>query len=153
MSNLAIAVSVEGMTLAAWEAEFRSALATAPKDLGLAVSALGGAGFLGARRSGTLEVTGSSGDALDTSVKLIGIVLSALSLAVSAVQLNINMQSGERPALSAPTLVCTIEGPNGARQLVVTGAAIPSERVLRECLAATGAPTKVQAAPRRDVGH
>lgn len=150
MGDLAISVSVEGMDLAAWEAEFRSALAKAPGELGLVVGAMGGTGAFGAKRSGALKVTGSGGDVLDTSVKVLGAVLSALSLAVATAQLGLNMQAKEAPAVPvAPTFVCTIEGPQGVRQLVVTGAAIPSEHVLRECLKATGTPTKVQAAPKR----
>jgi len=150
MSDLAISVSVDGMEPAAWEAEFKSALAKAQGDLGLVVGAIGGAGAFGAKRSGALKVSGSGGDVLDTSVKVIGVVLSALSLAVAAAQLNLNMQPKDAPAVPAPpTFVCTIEGPQGVRQLVITGAAIPSEHVLRECLKATGTPTKVQAAPKR----
>jgi len=150
MSDLAISVSVEGMDLAAWEAEFRSALGKAPGELGLVVGTMGAAGAFGAKRSGALKVTGSGGDVLDTSIKVLGVVLSALSLAVAAAQLNLNMHPKDAPAAPpAPTFVCTIEGPQGVRQLVVTGAAIPSEHVLRECLKATGTPTKVQAAPKR----
>jgi len=150
MSDLAISVSVEGLGLAEWEAEFRSALDKAPGELGLRVGSTGGAGALGARRSGAVKVTSSAGDLLDTSVKVLGVVLSSLSLAVASAQLNLNMEAKNTPAAPpAPTFVCTIEGPQGVRQLVVTGAAIPSERVLRECLQATGTPRKVQAAPRR----
>lgn len=150
MGDLAISVSVEGIDLAAWESAFRSALAKAPAELGLAVGSVSGAGAFSAKRSGALKVTGSGGDVLDTTVKVLGVLLSALSLAVAAAQLNLNMQPKAAPAApSAPTFVCTIEGPQGVRQLVVTGAAIPSEHVLRECLEATGTPTKVQAAQKR----
>lgn len=148
MSDLAISVSVEGMDLASWEPAFRSALAHAPTAFGLTVSAMLPAGALGARRSGAVKVTGSAAGSTDGPIKVLGVLISALSLAVGATQLGLKLQEGHPPsAPAAPTFVCRIEGPQGAKELIVSGTAIPSEHVLRECLKATGTPTKLSAVP------
>jgi hypothetical protein len=153
VSNLSISVSVEGLDLSAWEGEFKSALSQAPANLGLTVSQVGGAAGLGARRSGAVKVKGATvagGDPLDTAVKVLGVVISALSLAVASANLDLNREAKAQPVPApGPTFVCTIEGPQGATQLLVTGAAIPSEHVLRACLNTTGMPTKIKAAPKR----
>jgi hypothetical protein len=141
LSEFGISVSIEGLDLAAWESEFRSALAKAPADLGLAISAIGGAGALGAKRSGAVKVTGTGKDAMDTPIKALGLIIAALSLAVGLAQLN----KEQKPV--GPTFMCRIEGPQGVKELVINGAAIPSEHVLRECLRATGAPTTMRAFP------
>lgn len=152
MSDLSISVSIEGLELAAWEDGFRAELAKASSDLGLKVAAVVGAGAIGARRSGAVRVRSdaASTDPLDLSLKILGVVLSALSLAVGAAQLGIKSHGGDGPSHPpTPTFACTIQGPQGTKQLIVTAAAIPSEHVLRECLKATGVPTKITAAPKR----
>jgi hypothetical protein len=150
MSDLVISVSVEGEDLAAWEDTFRAALSQAG-GASLLLSTIGTAGALGARRSRALKVATPGADGMDTAIKTMGLVLSALSLAVASVQLGIALKADDQaPPPVRPTFTCTVEGPQGKRQLEIAGAAIPSEHVLRECIRATGTPIKLSAqSPRR----
>ena len=156
MEELTIAVSVDGVDAPAWAPAFRDALAQAAGDLGVtvgvALDAKSGIGTLGARRGGGVKLTtqqqGGGGDA-DTLLKLLGVVLSALSVAIGATQLGINLKGGANAEPATPSFVCTIDGPGGQRELRIEGAAVPSEAVLRECLRHTGTPRSIKAVPAR----
>lgn len=146
MASASLAVGVDGLEPSHWQTAFRDALA----EQG-AGDALPSAAPSARRRPGrdpdTVQLRLPPASALDETVKLLGVVLAALSLAVASAQLVLRLR--ERSAPPAPAtpyvLVCRIEGPKGVRELRLEGGTPPPEAVLRECLAATGTPRSVRA--------
>ncbi|WP_159098224.1 hypothetical protein [Parazoarcus communis] len=143
MSELNLSISVAGLALPQWEQAFRTTLLAEPDAKALALAPVRSAGTLGARRSSAIKVKGAAGtDGADATIKLVGIVLSALSLAVASAQLAI--ATGDRPAVQS-AITCTIEGPDGTRELRIENAGIVPESLLRDCLKSTGTPSRIQA--------
>ena len=143
MSELNLSISVAGLALPQWEQAFRTTLLAEPDAKALALAPVRSAGTLGARRSSAIKVKGAAGgDGADGTIKLLGIVLSALSLAVASAQLAI--ATGDRPAVQS-AITCTIEGPDGTRELRIENAGIVPESLLRDCLKSTGTPSRIQA--------
>ena len=153
MSELTIAVSVDGIEASAWAPAFRDAMAQAADGIdvavdGVAVDGVGaGVGTLGTRRGSGVKLTASQGGEGDALLKLVGLVLAALSVAIGATQLGLNLKGHAAREPARPTFVCTIEGPGGQRELRIEGATMPSDAVLRECLRYTGVPSEINAAP------
>ena len=157
MSELTIAITVDGLEASAWEPALRDALARQPGviegtveiETETAAEATSGIGALAAKRGGgvKLKAKQGGGDA-DAVLKLLGIVLAALSVAIGATQLGLNLKGRAAPEPARASFVCTIEGPDGQRQLRIEGAAMPSEAVLRECLRHTGTPSRITVTPR-----
>ena len=145
MSELNLSISVAGLALPQWEQAFRTTLLAEPDAKALALAPVRSAGTLGARRSSAIKVkgaAGSDGADADATIKLLGIVLSALSLAVASAQLAI--ATGDRPAVQS-AITCTIEGPDGTRELRIENAGIVPDSLLRDCLKSTGTPSRIQA--------
>ena len=145
MSELNLSISVAGLALPQWEQAFRTTLLAEPDAKALALAPVRSASTLGARRSSAIKVKGAAGsDGADGTIKLLGIVLSALSLAVASAQLAI--ATGDRPVVQS-AITCTIEGPDGTRELRIENAGIVPESLLRDCLKSTGTPSRIQARP------
>ena len=117
MSELTIAVSVDGIEASAWAPAFRDAMAQAADGIdvavdGVAVDGVGaGVGTLGTRRGSGVKLTASQGGEGDALLKLVGLVLAALSVAIGATQLGLNLKGHAAREPARPTFVCTIEGP------------------------------------------
>lgn len=153
----ALTITVEGWAFGHWEHDFRAALADAAgavPGLQLGLVAAQGATAQGGRQGGrggerAVEVRAPAAADPDRTLKLLTLVLAALSLAVGTAQLALRVQdAATRPAPAA--IVCTIEGPDGARELRIEGSAAPSEALLRECLRETGAPQRIRVEPPPD---
>ncbi|PLX75677.1 MAG: hypothetical protein C0607_07020 [Azoarcus sp.] len=143
MSELNLSISVAGLALPQWEQAFRTRLLAEPDAKALALAPIRSAGTLGARRSSAIKVRGATTTTgADDTTKLIGIVLAALSLAVASAQLAMSV-SDKPEARSAIT--CTIEGPDGSRELRIENAGVVPESLLRDCLKSTGTPSRIQA--------
>lgn len=142
MNELNFSISVAGLELAQWEQAFRTALLTEPDAKALALAPIRSAGMLGARRSSAIRVKGDAGD--DGAVKLINIVLAALTLSVASAQLAIAVS--DKPE-GRTAITCTIEGPGGTRTLRIEKAGVVPDSLLRDCLKLTGTPTRIRAEP------
>jgi hypothetical protein len=147
MTATMVAVAIEGLELADWEAAFRAGLAAQPGGAALVVDVPLRAGALGARRSRSVRVSPAPGQRPGEALQVLGLVISALSLTIAAVQFGRDLA---KPATTGvppppPPFVCRVEGPQGVRELRIAG--IPSEAVLRKCLDATGTPVRIKALP------
>jgi len=141
--SIAISVSVEGLELPGWEGQFRSAIAAAPARFGLAAD-IAGSGTFGSRRKRAVRVTSPKKIEGASMLEAFGIVLSALSLSVSAAQLRMDVAKADAASNpAAPALVYRIEGSEGVRELRLADAAMLTDTVLRECLEHTGTPTEI----------
>lgn len=150
MEATTIAVSIEGVELADWEAAFRTGLAAQPGAAGLTVEAAVRAGMLGGRRTPSVRVSRPAGQGAGAGdvVQMLGLVLSALSLAVAAMQFGRDLARPLTPTDTPPApapFVCRIEGARGVQELRIAG--IPSEAILRKCLDAVGTPVRVKVVP------
>jgi len=154
MEATTIAVSIEGVELVDWEASFRAGLAAQPGAAALAVDVPVRAGVLGGRRTPSVRVSrpADQGASAGDVVQMLGLVLSALSLTIAAMQFGRDLARPLTPTDTPPApapFVCRIEGARGAQELRIAG--IPSEAILRKCLDAVGTPVRVKvvAAPGR----
>lgn len=148
MSGITLAVSVEDLPFEAWGTDFHKRIAALPQDLGLSSEVSVGAGTVGAKRRPSVKVRSAEPAGERDVIKVLGLVVSSLSLAVASAQFVINQNGGDAvqpPPM--PVFVCRVEGPKGVQELRIEGAAIPSEVVLRKCIAATGTPTHVKGIP------
>lgn len=146
MSVITMAVSVEGLDFEDWGADFRIRLAASPQVLGLSSEVSSGAGALGAKRRPSVKVRAAEPSRQNGVIDILGVVISALSLAIAASQFYIQQNDQSE---ASPDFVCRVEGPKGVHELRIHGAAIPPEAVLRMCLDATGTPTHVKAIASR----
>ena len=149
MSGITLAVSVEDLPFEAWGTEFQDRIAALPEALGLRSEVAAGAGTLGAKRRRSVKVRSAEPAGERDVIKVLGLVVSTLSLAVASAQFVMNQNEPVQPP-TGPVFVCRVEGPKGVHELRIEGAAIPSEVVLRKCIEATGTPTHVKGvAPKR----
>ena len=145
MSAITMAVSVEGLIFEDWQGDFQAHLASSAHGFDISSEVAGAVGALGAKRLPSVKVRGTATSEHDGAIKVLGLVIASLSLAISAAQF---VRQGERHP-DGPVFDCHVTGPKGVHEIHIEGAAIPSEALLRKCLDATGVPTHVKAVPQK----
>jgi hypothetical protein len=143
MDHNQIEFLVESIDTGAWLPGFEQQLATFPPEFSVTVTSPT-AGILGpARAKSKVAVKANGGGGFDATVKLLGLLLSALALSVSSLQyMKDDPKSSKSDQVS---LTCIIEGPNGMKELRIDTPGTVDLAVLRDCLAHTGYPNRISA--------